>query len=193
MIALPPAIQSGLLRQLLLLSGLLLAALAVAVLLGAILVITRQPPPAIPPSPSTLAAGSIELPAPPLSENAGEMLARPLFWNTRRPEPEAGPVEKPAPVPGPDVLDKVRLLGMFAAGDSGGVIINVAGERQRLMVGEGLQQWTLQGLSAAGANFVASDDASVERLLPLEHAQVKPERRSPGQIQEAATADDPPE
>ncbi|MDO8862523.1 hypothetical protein Q6D67_12500 [Haliea sp. E1-2-M8] len=193
MIALPPALQSGLLRQLLLLSGLLLAALAVAVLLGAILVITRHPPPAIPPAPSTLAEGSIELPAPTPSEDAGEMLVRPLFWNTRRPEPEAGPAEEPAPVLGPDILDNVRLLGVFAAGDSAGIIINVAGQRQRLMVGEQLQQWTLQGLSAAGANFVASDDASMERLLPLEHARVKPERRPPGQIQEPATADDSPE
>lgn len=188
MIALPPAMRSGLLRQLLLLTGLLLAVVATVVLLGAILVMIRQPPAAIPPAPSTLSAVSIELPSPPLSEDAGEMLVRPLFWSTRRPEPAAGPVEAPTPVLGPDVLDKVRLLGVFAAGDSAGVIINVAGQRQRLMVGEELQQWTLQGLSAAGAKFVSTEDVSVERLLPLTHAGVKPE--APGEAQEAAAVDD---
>ncbi len=196
MIALPPAMRYGLLRQLLLLAGLLLVALAAAVLLGAILVVARQPPAAIAPAPSTLVAGSIELPAPPLSENAGEMLVRPLFWNTRRPEPEAGPGEEPpVPVLGPDILDNVRLLGVFAAGDSAGVIISVAGQRQRqrLMVGEELQQWTLQGASAAGAAFVATDDPSLERLVALEHARVKADSGPPVQKQEAATTDDSPD
>ncbi|MEQ9465304.1 MAG: hypothetical protein RJQ10_16705 [Haliea sp.] len=190
---LPPALRSGLLRQLSLAAGMLFAALVVVFLLGAILVILRQPPAAIPPSPSTLTAVSIELPAPGLSENAGEMLARPLFWNTRRPEPEKGPAEAPVPVLGPDVLDNVRLLGMFAAGDNAGVIINVAGQRQRLLVGQELQQWTLRKLSAAGAIFVATDDASVERTLPLEHAQVTPAPRSAGRTQEAAAEAGSPE
>ena len=191
MIALPPAMRSGLLRQLLLLTGLVLVVVALIALLGVILVMVRQPPAAIPPAPSTLVARSIELPTPMLSEDAGEMLLRPLFWNTRRPEPGASPVEAPAPVLGPDVLDKVRLLGTFAAGDSAGVIINVAGQRQRLMVGEELQEWTLQGLSAAGARFVSIEDASVERTLPLEHAGVKWE--PPGREQEAAAGDGPNE
>lgn len=190
MMVLPPAMRSGLLRQLLLLTGLMLVVVVLLALLGVILVMVRQPPAAIPPAPSTLTAVSIELPSLPLSEDAGEMLRRPLFWNTRRPELDAVPVEEPEPVLGPDVLDKVRLLGVFAAGDSAGVIINVAGQRQRLMVGEELQQWTLQELSAAGAKFVDTDDASVERTLPLEHAAVKPERASAGRTQEAAKAAD---
>ena len=190
MMVLPPAMRSGLLRQLLLLTGLMLVVVVLLALLGVILVMVRQPPAAIPPAPSTLTAVSIELPSLPLSEDAGEMLRRPLFWNTRRPELDAVPVEEPEPVLGPDVLDKVRLLGVFAAGDSAGVIINVAGQRQRLMVGEELQQWTLQELSAAGAKFVDTDDASVERPLPLEHAAVKPERASAGRTQEAAKAAD---
>ena len=78
-----------------------------------------------------------------------------------------------APVSGRDILDKVVLLGVFSAGESGGAIVRIEGERQRLMIGQELQQWKLQGITAQEAEFVSLDDASLKRVLPLEYAEGK--------------------
>ena len=163
------AMKSGLLWQLLRVCAGAVLLFLVSALVGAVLVMTKDPPAAIPPAASTLAAVSIELPAAAMPDGGAEIVERPLFWSSRRPES----TEPVAPVSGRDILDKVVLLGVFSAGESGGAIVRIEGERQRLMIGQELQQWKLQGITAQEAEFVSLDDASLKRVLPLEYAEGK--------------------
>ncbi len=167
------AMKSGLLWHLLRVCAGALLLFLVSALVGAVLVITKDPPAAIPPAPSTLAAVPIELPAVAMPDGGAEIVERPLFWSSRRPEVEAESTGPVAPVSGGDVLDKVVLLGVFSTGESGGAIVRIDGERQRLMIGQELQQWKLQGITAQEAEFVSLDDAALKRVLPLEYAEGK--------------------
>lgn len=85
---------------------------------------------------------------------SAEMRDRPLFWAGRR--AIAAAVSKPAPPPAKKVprLKEVRLLGIFGAGDSGGIIALVKNRQQRIQVGEELSGWTLQEVTAGGATLV---------------------------------------
>jgi hypothetical protein len=40
-------------------------------------------------------------------------------------------------------LDKVRLVGIFGAGESAGIITLVEGKKRRILVGEKVEGWTL--------------------------------------------------
>lgn len=95
---------------------------------------------------------------------SAELRERPLFWEGRRPvaaavaEPEAAPRDR-APR-----LQDVRLLGVFGAGDNGGIIALVKSRQQRIQVGEELSGWTLQAVTADGATLVSGGDTETLTL-----------------------------
>lgn len=95
---------------------------------------------------------------------SSELRERPLFWEGRRAlaagDSEAVPVQSGrAPR-----LKGVRLLGVFGAGDSGGIIALVQNEQQRVQVGEELSGWTLQAITADGATLVNDGDTETLEL-----------------------------
>ena len=145
---------------------------ALSLLLGALLVMTRQPPAALPPARATLVPVPLVMPdetgATLAGELAGEIVQRPLFWRARRPLETETASEPVVVATGSRALDDVRLVGLFSSGDQAGVILRVAGDRRRLLVGEQLDTWTLDSLDAKVASFSGPDGR--RRRIELEYA-----------------------
>lgn len=95
-----------------------------------------------------------------------ETLARPVFWETRRPPPLEEKVEAP-PVVAPDPLNGVTLLGMFGAGKDMRVMVRADNKVTRLARGERFGPWTVQGLNDREVIF---RDGDSERRLELKRA-----------------------
>ena len=110
--------------------------------------------------------------APPASEFAAT-LQRPLFAPNRRPAvplpPPAPPKAEPAPVvavkPPPDPLAEVKILGMYAGAQSGGIIAMVDGKARRAHLNEKINDWTITSI---GDREVTFSQAGSTRVLPLE-------------------------
>jgi hypothetical protein len=103
---------------------------------------------------------SLTLSRPELSST--DFVSRPVFALNRKPpiEPAAEPVqtsELPESEVGSEVvgtIDGVKLLGIFGSGEVAGIIIRLdTGKRERLVVGEAVNGWTLQSVTSRGANF----------------------------------------
>lgn len=156
------------------LTKLLLLLLLLGAVLGGVLVLGTDRPEPIAMAPSALQEESLEL-APQLGRATNDLVYRPLFWAGRRPsqEPEPVVVQEQTPV---YRLDEVVLLGVFGSGGRSGVIVEVAGESRRLLLGEQLDGWTLETITEQRADFSrAGDDESAAReSLELEHVRVAP-------------------
>lgn len=92
---------------------------------------------------------------------SAELRERPLFWDGRRAIAAVESKPKPAPITRAPRLKDVRLLGVFGAGDSGGIIALVQNKQQRVQVGEELSGWTLQTVTADGATLVNDGDTEI--------------------------------
>lgn len=88
---------------------------------------------------------------------------RPLFWVSRRPPPPPAP-EKPAAEQEPDPLADIRLVGLIEGGEQSGVIALTGGRFRRVIVGQALGAWVLDGVEGRSARFkgVSGDLRSVE-------------------------------
>jgi len=81
-------------------------------------------------------------------EQSTELLARPLFWASRRPR-EAQEVVKAKKKLVPDkveLLTGVKLLGVFHGSEAAGVIVSVKGGRRRVLLGEEINGWTVESV-----------------------------------------------
>jgi type II secretory pathway component PulC len=91
------------------------------------------------------------------AEQHAVMVARPLFWPSRRPlVPPPAPVVKDKPVATnakAGDLKKVKLLGIFSGEESAGVIAIVSGKKQRIRVQEKALEWTLTSVAQDRAVF----------------------------------------
>ncbi|WP_347248997.1 hypothetical protein [Zoogloea sp.] len=92
---------------------------------------------------------------------------RPLFWVSRRPPPPPPPV-KPAAEQEPDPLADIRLVGVMDGGEQSGVIALTGGRFRRVMVGQTLGAWSLDGVEGKTARFKGS--GGEVRALELKHA-----------------------
>jgi len=104
------------------------------------------------------------------TEQSNEVRARPVFWPSRR--PVNGPEEvagAETTKPGKNELDKVKLLGIFGAGDSAGIIALVKGNKKRILLGDKVVGWTLDAIERDQAVFV---DGGQSQNLALEPAGV---------------------
>jgi len=101
-----------------------------------------------------------------------DFVSRPLFRKDRRPVLSDGQVVvHTSEVEAVGSIDGVTLLGVFAAGDHEGVIIEARGERQRLLVGGNYDGWRLVAVEPRAARFEASASQGVETaLLEMEMA-----------------------
>lgn len=100
--------------------------------------------------------------------------ARPLFWAGRMPfvpllENEATAEQvKPR---GRSSIQDAKLLGVYGAGNHRGIIVSLAGERRRILMGQEVDGWTLSMLAADGAIF---ENGSQTTTIDLEHAGPSP-------------------
>lgn len=92
---------------------------------------------------------------------SAELRERPLFWDGRRAIATVESKPEPAPITRAPRLKDVRLLGVFGAGDSGGIIALVQNKQQRVQIGEELSGWTLQAVTADGATLVNDGDTEI--------------------------------
>lgn len=92
---------------------------------------------------------------------SAELRERPLFWEGRRAVAAADAEVVPVQSGRAPRLKDVRLLGVFGAGDSGGIIALVQNKQQRVQVGEELSGWTLQTVTADGATLVNDGDTEI--------------------------------
>lgn len=87
-----------------------------------------------------------------------EIRNRPLFWPGRRPLPE-GLQDSGAPNAGegskPTELDEVKIVGIFGAGDSAGIIALVKDKKRRILLGERLDGWTLEAVEPGEGVFAS--------------------------------------
>jgi len=97
------------------------------------------------------------------------LVDRPLFWEGRRPvsEPEDG-AENVQPVRASE-LDRVKLTGVYFAGDASGVIVSVGGQRFRVKQGEEVLSWKLDSLNSTEAVFSRGGQ---KKSIQLEHAKL---------------------
>lgn len=106
------------------------------------------------------------------AEDSAAVQARPLFWAERRPTDviasaaadaaaAAAKSEKAAPK-----MKDVTLLGVFGSGRTGGAIVAVKGEQERIAVGDRVQDWQLQEIAANRAVFVSGGARDERELLP---------------------------
>ena len=157
------------LNRLAVLCVLLAVLLGSALLLGALLVMYRDPPAALAPSRSTLVAVPVSARGVASATVAGEIVERPLFWSVREPLPESPEyVAEESPPPQPRELKGVRLLGLFESDGYAGVIIGLSGQRRRLMIGDRLDGWRLEGVEADVAVFTHPKGGEVR--VELEYA-----------------------
>lgn len=98
------------------------------------------------------------------------MQTRPLFWPDRRPEAEVtaapDPDEATSGAPARS-LQKFELTGVFGGGDSGGAIVTYKGNRQRLLVGDEIDGWTLLSVSPGEVVFTSAGVRDVRRLTQV--------------------------
>lgn len=112
--------------------------------------------------------------------------ARPLFWASRAPladQEKLAQAETPTEAAGNQraaSLKGVKLAGVFGMGESGGVILLNKGKKQRLMVGQTLEGWTLDSVAPTE---VTLRNAGSEAVLALERG--KPVESLAGQYSEA--------
>jgi hypothetical protein len=99
-----------------------------------------------------------------------DLLARPLFWVSRRPEqgalvePEIEEVQ--ASGSAAPKLKELRITGVFGAGAAGGAIVNYRGQLRRVRVGEELDGWTLDSVSPTAVSFASAGVVDSRDLLP---------------------------
>jgi len=124
-------------------------------------------PEAIEPAPDSLqlvASPDIETVTP---AQSNDIRSRPLLWLSRRPVGEVVEVVKPEKKEDAADLDKMKLVGVFGAGESAGMIVRVEGKPQRLRLGGDLAGWTLE--SVAEKEVVLKKGAR-RKTLSLERA-----------------------
>lgn len=107
-----------------------------------------------------------------------QTLARPVFWDTRRPPPPEEKVEAAA-VAAPDPLKGVTLLGMFGTGKDMRVMLRADNKVTRLARGDRFGPWSVQGLSDREVIF---RDGDSERRLELKRAPQPATARLPAPL-----------
>lgn len=152
----------------------LTAVFALASGLGAILVLARSVPEPLLPVSSAIEPVVVSLPESQVLE-ASVIAERPLFWETRRRYTPTATVQEPQGPRRPDPFDDAAVVGIFASGRDAGVILDVDGKRERVLLGDDWQGWELTGMKPDEATFrsVSGRSAGQERTLQLEHALVK--------------------
>ena len=136
-------------------------------LMGALVNLFSGGPAPVYPSKDSLQVGSLALEEPLSDEAASAMIARPLFWESRRPIDDR-PLELILPKSEPSKpkrLEGVTLHGVFGVGDSLGAIATVNGKTVRVTSDQPIKGWRLASYQNGMAVFVNGDS---RQSVPLE-------------------------
>ncbi|AHF00137.1 hypothetical protein [Thioalkalivibrio paradoxus] len=114
-----------------------------------------EPPAALAPAPPQFPDVRIPAAAP-----GGEVLARPPFWESRRPT-QARPEARAR-----DALSGIRVLGVLGSGRDGGILYADGDQVGRLTIGQELGGWRLIQVDRDTARFERRNDGE-ERELRL--------------------------
>ncbi len=106
-----------------------------------------------------------------ISAEFPQIVARPLFSSSRRPEPKEAPATETAEAtpPPPVALDKLKIVGTINGPTMRGVLAQLEGESRFIRSGEQVGEWTLRGVSSSEASFEKGDE---KRVVPLPLAAV---------------------
>ncbi len=124
----------------------------------------------LPPAADSIRVGALATDESISAADSLRLQTRPLFWPDRRPvaEVSAAPEEPTGEGPAPArSLKNLELTGVFGGGDSGGAIVSYKGERQRLLVGDELDGWTLLSVSPDEVVFTSAGTRDARRLNPV--------------------------
>jgi hypothetical protein len=99
------------------------------------------------------------------AEQAREIVSRPLLWPERKPVAEVVKVPDTA-APKKEEFKGFKLIGLFGAGDSIGIIVRAKDKTQRLHVGEELNGWKLTSVGVRQAVFSAGSKQETLTLQP---------------------------
>ena len=165
-------------RRLELLLLLLLALLLLLVVYGVLRLALLSAPATVLPAADTLEVGNIAPRFQPDAADSSEIRSRPLFWPGRRPQ-EAVAASPEEPEKANSELKGVKLVGVFGAGDSAGIIVQGKNGQQRLLVGEKVDGWTLKSV---GPNEVSFRSKGETKTLVLKQQAI--DAPAPGEEQD---------
>ena len=167
----------------------LLALLLLWFLLGLLRQGLMTGPASLPPAADSLMVEALQLEPPLTAEAASDILARPLFWEGRRPlAPVVALVSKPKKK-APGKLEGVTLHGVYGEGDSLGLIATVDGKLSRISKGSPVKGWQLEGYNDGVAEFV-SDGRRATLPLELTTPSVKIAKLQPAENPVDASSED---
>ena len=152
-----------------------------AVVGGLLHMVTGAPEP-LEPAQDSLKVGALTLDAPLDEPGSAAILARPLFWQQRRPL-EAKPVVVAKPVvkktAASKKLEGVDLHGVFGTGDNLGLIATIDGKMGRIRPGDLVKGWRMLGYENGLASFESGGTTRTLRLeLTTPSVVVKQEART---------------
>ena len=95
------------------------------------------------------------------AEERNEIVGRPLFWASRRPLEVVAKLQDPKAISGE--LKDIKLVGLFGSGEQAGIIALVKGKKQRILLGDTVEGWTLK--SVQPSELVVSNGKRTETLV----------------------------
>jgi len=150
---------------------------------------------AVPPAPDSLSLVSRRQVVTPTPQQSLEVLARPVFFASRRPadplaeglaaETEEGSAKKAG------TLQGLKVLGILENGDRSRVIVSFRGEQQRLLKGESIDGWQLIDVSPGRVVLESGDRRDERRLSPMPVVAAAPAGQTAGDQTRKATATTP--
>jgi hypothetical protein len=126
---------------------------------------------AIAPAPDSVRVASLSRSGVPPVEDREAIVSRPLFWAERQPvEPVVTPeavaaAEKGKPEKAAPRMKEVTVSGVYGSGETGGVILSVKQRQLRLAVGEEVDGWRLERVTANSAVFTSGGVRDERELL----------------------------
>ncbi len=152
-------------RRLELVAVLAAALFALQLLWGTVSRLTYGGPDAIRPAPDSLVVAAMSEQSVPADAESQEIVSRPLFWESRRPEnaPAEAVVAQPASSKAKK-LEGVKVVGIFGSGTTGGAIVIAKGKKQRVAVNGTLEGWQLESVAPDRAVFISGEDRD-EKML----------------------------
>ena len=134
--------------------------------------VVSQTTPSIAPVEDSLLVAELAGPGSVSAAQSLTLQARPVFWTSRRPDPEpvandGEPVAEPETATSAESLEDFALTGVVAAGAQSQALVTHKGTRLRLAIGEAIEGWTLAQVAPDAAVLVSATAREVYTLAPV--------------------------
>ena len=124
---------------------------------------------AVPPAPDSLTVVSRAQLRTPTPQQSVEVLARPVFFASRRPlEPrtDVAAADAEAEVKKAGSLEGLKVLGIVENGEQSSVIVSLKGEQRRLLKGQSIAGWRLAEVTPGRVALESGDERDERSLSP---------------------------